>query len=146
MNLLEEYQKKQTEVRARITAGQLQGEQVFYLQELNYRVGVLETLRDLTLTAPVTMDGKVLATHFCVVDTYIRFLLEEHQKGTQTDEDGKRRRATAHEALKGVVMDYQRKFGSIKITAAEQYRNTVSQVINNVVLVWLKYRSTYVNL
>lgn len=99
MKLIEYYLQKQEEARKQIEAGAYKPEQLFMLQELNYRICVIETMRDFCRSAPVTTDVRQLCTHYRVVDTYIRFLMSERQVGSKTDEDGQKKRDTALSAF-----------------------------------------------
>ena len=143
MKLIEYYLQKQEEARKQIEAGAYRPEQLFMLQELNYRICVIETMRDFCRSAPVTTDVRQLCTHYRVVDTYIRFLMSERQVGSKTDEDGQKKRDTALSAFTKVVQDYQRRFGSFQATTPDQYKKVIENTINTVLPVWAQYRATY---
>lgn len=56
--ILEQYRKRQNEIREQIAANSLPLDQMLIMQELNYRICVLETFESLCKSAPVTMDTK----------------------------------------------------------------------------------------
>ena len=138
MKLIEYYLQKQEEARKQIEAGSYRPEQLFMLQELNYRICVIETMRDFCCSAPVTTDVRQLCTHYRVVDAYIRFLMSERQVGSKRD--------TALSAFTKVVQDYQRRFGSFQATTPDQYKKVIENTINTVLPVWAQYRATYISL
>ena len=146
MKLIEYYLQKQEEARKQITAGTYKPEQLLILQELNYRICVLETMRDFCRSAPITTDVRQLCPHYRVVDAYIRFLMSERQLGSKTDEDGQKKRETAMSAFSKVVQDYQRRFSSFQATTPDQYKKVIESTINAVLPVWAQYRTTYINL
>ncbi len=146
MKLIDQYLEKQKAVRAHIEAGELPPDQLFYFQELNYRICVLETMRDFCNSAPQTTELRILSTHYRVVDAYVRFILAERQFGCKTDEDGEKRRETAHTALEKVVFDCARKFSGYQVSSANQYKEQITTAINTIMPVWLEYRTTYIKL
>ena len=78
--ILEQYRKRQNEIREQIAANSLPLDQVLIMQELNYRICVLETFESLCKSAPVTMDTKSMGFHFQLVDAYVRFTLNERKE------------------------------------------------------------------
>ncbi len=146
MKLVDQYHVKQGEIRAQIEEGTYPPDRLFQYQELTYRICVLETMRDFCKSAPATTDLRTLSTHFKIVDAYIKFIMTERQLGCKTDEDGLKRRETAHLALEKVVQDYGRRFSGFKASAPDQYQKQVTDMINAVISVWLQYRTTYINL
>ena len=58
--ILEQYRKRQNEIREQIAANSLPLDQMLIMQELNYRICVLETFESLCKSAPVTMDTKAM--------------------------------------------------------------------------------------
>ena len=52
-------------------------DEAIVMQELNYRICILETFRSFCRTAPLTTDVKVLGYHYKLVNAYVRFLLNE---------------------------------------------------------------------
>lgn len=79
--ILEQYRKRQNEIREQIAANSLPLDQMLIMQELNYRICVLETFESLCKSAPVTMDTKAMGFHFQLVDAYVRFTLNERKFG-----------------------------------------------------------------
>ena len=146
MKLIEQYHELKKKMQTELQAGKLRPEQLFLYQELNYRVDVLETMRDFCQSAPVTCDASVLVTHFRIVDTYIRFLLGERRVGCQTDEKGQKERETAYQALNSVVQDYLKRFAGFQPAAPELYRKSISDTIQAFLCVWLQYRTTYISI
>lgn len=79
--ILEQYRKRQNEIREQIAANSLPLDQMLIMQELNYRICVLETFESLCKSAPVTMDTKAMGFHFQLVDAYGTYLWDPAYKG-----------------------------------------------------------------
>lgn len=116
------------------------------MQELNYRICVIETFQAFCKSAPMSLDTRVLGYHFQMVDAYVRFVLTERRFGPKTDEDGQKKRDTALASFEKVVQDGRKRFSSFAPSKPEQYKNTVNQYVNTVLPVWMQYRNTYINL
>ncbi len=146
MKVLDYYLEKQKNTREHINKGLLPVEQIFYLQELNYRICVLETMRDFCMTAPVSTDIKVLSLHYKTVEAYLKFITSERQFGLKTDENGIKQRETSFKALDNVVNEERRKYSGFKASSPNQYKEMISLTINSILFVWLQYRTNYINL
>ena len=83
--ILEQYRKRQNDIREQIAANSLPLDQVLIMQELNYRICVLETFESLCKSAPVTMDTKSMGFHFQLVDAYAGAVQNLHQQLHQND-------------------------------------------------------------
>ncbi len=144
--ILELYRQRQTAIREQIAAGSLPPEELVAMQEINYRICVLETFEAFTKSAPATMDTRVMGFHFQLVDAYVRFTMEERKFGPKTDDNGKKKRETAYQSFEQVVLDGRKRFSSFKATTQEQYKTCISNYIRTILPVWMQYRNTYINL
>lgn len=144
--LLDQYREKQNEFRSQIAENSLPLENLLVMQELNYRICVLETFQSFCKSAPITMDTKVMSYHFQMVDAYVRFILNERKFGLKADADGQKRRETARESLERVVQDGRKRFGGFSAGTQEQYKKCISTFCNAILPVWMQYRNTYVNI
>ncbi len=144
MELLVQYKNKQQEFYAQVAEKALKLDKLPILQELNYRICVLETLQQFCKTAPITLDEKALGYHFHLVKAAIKALLNERKFGTITDERGKAQRETATITLQNVVEDVFAHFQNP--TKPEDYKKSICGVINAVLSVWMPYRDTYVKI
>lgn len=145
-SVLQTYREKQTEMYHSISANPLPTKEVVRMQELNYRICVIETFQAFCKSAPMSLDTRVLGYHFQMVDAYVRFVLTERRFGPKTDEDGQKKRDTALASFEKVVQDGRKRFSSFAPSKPEQYKNTVNQYVNTVLPVWMQYRNTYINL
>ncbi len=145
-SVLQTYREKQTEIYHSISANTLPTREVVRMQELNYRICVLETFQALCKSAPMSLDAKELGYHFQMVDAYVRFVLTERRFGPKTDENGQKKRDTALASFEKVVKDGRKRFSSFAPSKPEQYKTSVSQYVNAVLPVWMQYRNTYINL
>lgn len=144
--VLDQYREKQKQIRSKIAENSLLPEELLVMQELNYRICVLETFQSFCKSAPVTMEVKVISYHFQLVDAYVRFVLNERRFGPKTDADGQKKRETALVSFEQVVQDGKKRFTSFSAGTNEQYKNCISQYVNAILPVWMQYRNTYINL
>ena len=86
--ILQQYREKQQSFCSQINSGNLPLEKVIEMQEVNYRICVLETFESFCKTAPITTDNKAMGYHYQLVDAYVRFVLNERKFGARTDADG----------------------------------------------------------
>lgn len=143
--ILEQYRKRQNDIREQIAANSLPLDQVLIMQELNYRICVLETFESLCKSAPVTMDTKSMGFHFQLVDAYVRFTLNERKFGPKTDAEGQKKRETALQSFTQVVQDGRKRFSSFNASTQEQYKTCINNYIKTILPVWMQYRNTYIN-
>lgn len=144
--ILDQYREKQEQIRSKIAETSLLPEELLVMQELNYRICVLETFQSFCKSAPVTTDVKVMGYHFQLVDAYVRFVLNERRFGPKTDADGQKKRETALVSFEQVVQDGKKRFASFSAVTNEQYKSCISQYVNTILPVWMQYRNTYINL
>lgn len=144
--ILDQYREKQKQIRSKIAENSLLPEELLVMQELNYRICVLETFQSFCKSAPVTTEVKVISYHFQLVDAYVRFVLNERRFGPKTDADGQKKRETALVSFERVVQDGKKRFTSFSAGTNEQYKNCISQYVNTILPVWMQYRNTYINL
>lgn len=144
--LLDQYRERQNKFRSQIAENSLPLEDLLVMQELNYRICVLETFQSFCKSAPITMDAKVMSYHFQMVDAYVRFILNERKFGLKADAEGQKRRETARESLERVVQDGRKRFTSFSAGTQEQYKKCIRNFSNTILPVWMQYRNTYVNI
>lgn len=144
--VLSQYQDQQITLLDRLNAGKLSPPELLALQELNYRISVLQTMQAYCKSAPVTTDVNALGYHFQLVSSSLRFLLTERKFGPKADEKGMKRRETAASSLEAVFSDQSRRFQSFTPSAPEIYRESVQKLINTVLPAWITYRTSYINI
>ena len=131
--ILDNYRNLQNNYRSQIAANSLPLEDNLKMQEVNYRICVLETFESLSKSAPITMDTKVMGYHYQLVDAYVKFA------------EGIKKRETAAASFEKVVQDGRKRFSSFSPTSQDQYRSTIGNYILTVLSVWMQYRNTYIN-
>ena len=144
--LLDQYRERQNIFRSQIAENSLPLEDLLLVQELNYRICVLETFQSFCKSAPITMDTKVMGYHFQMVDAYVRFILTERKFGLKADAEGQKKRETARTSLERVVQDGRKRFTSFSAGTQEQYKKCISNFTNTILPVWMQYRNTYINI
>lgn len=97
-------------------------------------------------TSPVTIETKVIAFHFQLVDRYIHFLLDERIFGTKTDENGKKKRKTASDSLKNVFSDAEKQFSYFNPKGQNDYKDRIVRMINTFLCAWVQYRETFIEI
>lgn len=143
---LETYRQRQNELLAQIAEQKTQPNTMLLLQEVNYRICVLETFQAFLKTAPITTDTKQMVYHYQMLDAYVRFIESERKFGAATDAEGKKKRETATTTLGRVTQDNRKRFSSFHATAPEQYKGEIGNLINTVLPVWVQLRNTYINI
>ena len=87
MGLLEQYSKKQKEIKEQIEAKTIKLNHLPVYQEVNYRIFVLKTIEGFCKTAPVTLDNKALTYHFQLVSASLRSLTNERKFGLMSTDE-----------------------------------------------------------
>lgn len=144
--VLENYRNLQNNYRSQIASGNLPLEDNLKMQEVNYRICVLETFESLSKSAPVTTELKVMGYHYQLVDGYVKFVLTERKFGMKTDAEGLKKRETAAVSFEKVVQDGRKRFSSFKPTSGEQYKTAIGSYILTLLPVWMQYRNTYIDI
>lgn len=144
--ILEQYRDQQNTIRTQLGAGSLSPEDLLAMQELNYRICILETFEGFCKSAPITLDTRAMGLHFQVVDAYVRFTLTERKFGPRVDADGQKKRDTAYRSFEQVAIDGRKRFSSFNATTQDQYKNCINNYIRTILPVWMQYRNTYINL
>ena len=67
-SILSQLLKKQADIKEQIAANSLPLDELLVMQELNYRISVLETFQALVKTAPLSTDTSVLKQHYGIFD------------------------------------------------------------------------------
>ena len=146
MAILEDYIAKLDKIQASLSAGNFTSEGLAKVQELEYRICVLETLKYFCKAAPVATDLKKLRSHYSLLGAYFQFLKDERKYGIRTDAAGQKMREEGAQAFAKVLQDTSRQFASFKPTSQELYKRSISQLICAVLPVWIKYRETYIKI
>ncbi len=144
--ILTQYIALQSELESQINANSLPPDSLVKYQELTYRIAVLNTCKVLCKTAPLSTDMQAMGYHYHLTDMIFAALLTERKFGLKVDEDGKKKRETAHVAVERAIEDGRRRFRKFTATTQEQYKNIIVTFINAVVPLWLQYRNTYINI
>ena len=143
--ILEQYRKRQAEMREQIAENSLPLDQILVMQELNYRICVLETFEGLCRSAPITLDTRSMGFHFQLVDAYVRFTLNERRFGPKTDAEGQKKRETALQSFTQVVQDGRKRFSSFNAATQEQYKACINNYIKTILPLWMQYRKTFIS-
>ena len=144
--VLEQYQQKREDYHSQISADSFPLDELMNLQEMNYRMCVLETFQSMLRVTPVTTDLKVIVKHFQVVYFYMELLLKERKFGPKMDEAQKQKRDTALAALEAVVHDGKERFMSFTAPSVISYKQSIGKYCNAVLPMWMQYRETYISL
>lgn len=142
--ILDIYKEKQNIVEQAVNQNMLPLSDLERVQELRYRIGVIEALRIYCKTAPVTDNVKTMVEHFTQVFNYLRGLQNEHTVHESTDEAVTNTRNTAKAALADAYNGIANTMSSFKMTSNEYYKETVIKMINGFIPVWLQYRDTLI--
>lgn len=146
MKLIDKYISAKKALEEKASNAKLDVPQLMELQELNYRIDVLDTTRLMLMTAPASKDGKLLCHHYSLVSAYMRYLFKDRQLGNKADDELKNKRETSNEALVRVIEDGCKRFKSFKAETEDTYKKQLNEFVGNVLTIWVQYRNTYVYL
>lgn len=144
--ILEQYQQKSEDYRSQIAADSFPPDELLALQEMNYRICVLETFQSMLRVIPMTTDLRLIANHFQVISCYMELLLKERKFGPKMDETQKQKRDTALASLENVVRDGKKRFMSFTAPNPDSYKKCIANYCNTVLPMWMQYRETYISL
>lgn len=144
--ILEQYQKKSEDYQSQIAASSFPPDELMALQEMNYRMCVLQTVQAMLRVAPITTDLQVIADHFLVVCCYMDMLTKERKFGPKMDDAQKQKRDTALNALEQVVQDGKKRFMSFRAPNQDIYKSSIKNYCNAVLSMWMQYRDTYIKI
>ena len=144
--VLETYYARKNYLDQQAQAAPLDMDGVWEYQELGYRLGVVESCRVFTQTAPESQDGALLLDHYHLLDAYIQNLTQERRLGPVPSENIQKQRETALYNLNQVIGSYRQYFTRFTPATVGQYKKEVGKVVNTVLPAWLQYRSTYVEI
>ena len=144
--ILEQYQKKREDYHSQIAADSFPPDELLALQEMNYRICVLETFQSMLRVVPMTTDIPVIANHFQVISCYMELLLKERKFGPKMDETQKQKRDTALVSLENVIQDGKKRFMSFTASTVDSYKKCIRKYCNAVLSMWMQYRETYIRL
>ena len=141
--VLEIYRKKQEEIQNKILAKELPVEDVMIMQELNYRICVIETFQNFSKTAPITSDTHEISYHYNVLKGYTKLIRNERKFGIVPDEKAKKRVETSRDLLNKVIEEGQKTFTKFDISKPDLYKKSISEDIKTILPVWMQYRDAY---
>lgn len=144
--ILEQYHIYRKQAESQIAAGQFRTEQLLMLQELQYRINVLESCMNFCRTAPVTMDQRELGYHYRIVDAFIMSLLQERRIGVPADDKLRQQRETALHNFQTIAGTFRKGFQSFNPAAPDSYKTSISKMINTILPAWLQFRNTYTSI
>lgn len=144
--VLEQYQKKRGDYRSQMAADSFPLDELMNLQEMNYRMCVLETFQSMLRVTPITTDLQVIVKHFQVVYFYMELLLKERKFGPKMDETQRQKRDTALASLENVVRDGKERFMNFTAPYPDSYKKCIGKYCNAVLPMWMQYRETYISL
>ena len=142
MTMLEEYNAKLKNVRAKIGEGKGTPMDAFAYQEIKYRIGNLETFNAIGACTPVTTDKNAISLHYEVTTLLLKSLIDERCTGGRTDEEGKKKRETAKNTLITVFNSGTNKSRSLVLDTDQVYKAYISEFVNAFIPVWIQYRDT----
>jgi hypothetical protein len=117
--------------------------QLWSLQEIMYRIEVLEVFQQISVAAPLSTDWNILRNHYLVVDAYAENLKKERDlPAAPTNSDLQKQRQTALSSLVSVIEDYKKRYASYNPQGPEQYQKDIGRTIATFLPAWIQYRNT----
>ena len=144
--ILQQYRDMQSSLKERMSSDQFTIDQILVLQELSYRISVIETFEIYCKTAPVTSNLMEMAIHYQLVDAHIQYTMTERRFGFKANDKVKKQRETVISTFENIVQDGRKRFSSISNSVPDQYKNDINIYIRVILPVWLQYRNCYINI
>ncbi len=145
--LLDDYYGKWESLSKQLGSGQgLNHEQLYQFHELLYRINVIESLRMLSATAPVTLETRALSEHFRVLSGLVNGMMNERRIACSGTPKEVEQRKAAHNAFTVMANCCLKSFQSYVPSAADDYRKAIEQTIAAVLSSWVPYRDTFVKI
>lgn len=144
--ILQQYRDMQSNLKERMSSDQFTIDQILVLQELSYRISVIETFEIYCKTAPVTSNLMEMAIHYQLVDAHIQYTMTERRFGFKANDKVKKQRETVISTFENIVQDGRKRFSSISNGVPDQYKNDINSYIRVILPVWLQYRNCYINI
>lgn len=142
LTLLEHYRLQRDYAAAYLEKSKPTLQQVWYYQELTYRINVLEVFQTFLMAAPESADTKVLIPHFQLFEAYVLCLVHERKIGRTDNKDLVKQQQTAHENLKQIFDSNKARFSRYAPRSAEQYHTDIETFTNTILPAWIQYRNT----
>lgn len=121
-------------------------QQVWYYQELTYRINVLEVFQTFLMAAPESAETKRLIPHFQLFEAYILCLMGERKIGRTDNEDLVKQQQTANGNLKQIFDSNKTKFSRYAPRSADQYHTDIETFTNTILPAWVQYRNTLIEI
>lgn len=144
--ILQQYRDMQSNLKERMSSDQFTIDQILVLQELSYRISVIETFEIYCKTAPVTSNLTEMAIHYQLVDAHIQYTMTERRFGFKANDEVRKQRETVISTFENIVQDGRKRFSSFSNGAPDQYKNDINSYIRVILPVWLQYRNCYINI
>lgn len=144
--LLDEYYQKQGEIQKKIKAGTLPMEELFHMQELAYRISILETMQTFVRVAGSINDLEKCGKHYQVFKSFIRQTMSEHKVCINPNDEMREKRDAAARNLEKVLEDGLGRFKRFNKSEVHMYKDMISKLVQTYLSVWIAYRNTYVAL
>lgn len=114
------------------------------LQELHYRIFVLEAFSAIAKKAPIPEDSAEAVAYFQVVSLFLDSLTFDHRIGQLKSQEEITAFKTALSSLKEVISDQKRRFPAYNKAHASEYPKHIFGMLATISNVWLQYRHTLV--
>lgn len=144
--VLENYRQDMQQLQQQMEQERITSDMLWRYGELVYRIGVLETCRAYSKSAPVTTKEQFLTAHYQMFDAYIQNISLERNYGPMRGQDTEKERNAARANLSRVVGDFRKRFSSFIPSNDATYSEEISKVIKVFMPVWLQMRETFVPL
>lgn len=143
MGMLQDYVERKNVIEDKMD-GATAHKYMLELQELKYRIFVMETLKVFTDAVPDINDGKAVKFYSGALSAFLRELPLDHAFAPKADDEGLQRRETAVEALQEVCDDACGKLKKYQPSAQDLYKKEITKIIKPITTVWVQYRNTLI--
>lgn len=144
---LEFYQIEASRLRTAMKEdGQLNSQECWLYQELQYRISVMQSLLGFCLAAPVTTSQAEIEQHWGQLRAYLTYLSFERKYKADAVQKIQNDRETAHSSLIKVIKDQMETTMALQVHLPDDYKKQITIVIGTVTPVWVQYRNSFLEI
>ena len=151
MTMLQTLRMQRDTIHEQMKTGRLTVRQLFVLQEITYRIEVMESCQTIAVNAPESTNCKELSPHFQFADAFFHYAANDRRLGSPFgSEDEKKKglldRKTAEENLGNVIADARKRMQSFRPDSPSTYGAAIGKIVQTVLIAWIQHRNCYVDI
>ena len=151
MTMLQTLKTQRDTIHEQMKTGRLTVRQLFVLQEITYRIEVMESCQAIAVNAPESTNCKELSPHFQFADAFFHYAANDRRLGLPiSGEDEKKKvqldRKTAEDNLNTVIADCKKRMQSFVPDTPQTYGAAINKIVQTILVAWIQHRNCYVDI